>query len=191
MAHNFISPAKIFNIHKSFLCHYSTFFEEHFKDTAVDTCEVQLSSQEAKCFSILVNWLYYQRIEDEDAAPLGMRDMAHVWKLAGDFQITSLENMAIDRIHDRFQADEWVWTDAVCIAQQELLSKRATAKRLVVNAMVATKDEEKFDKCFESRDFRSLRGDVARALKKSQLGGLSSSVSEASDYYFSTPATKK
>jgi len=120
-----------------------------------------------------------------------MRDIVHVWKLAGDFQITSLENMEIGRIHDRFQADEWDWTDAVCIAQQELLSKRAIAKRLVVNAVVATKDVEKVDKCLESKYFRALRGDVARALKKRQLDGLSSSIGEASDYYLSTHATKK
>ena len=120
-----------------------------------------------------------------------MLDMAHIWKLAGDFQITSLENMAIDRIHDQFRADEWDWTDAVCIAQQELLSKWAAAKRLVVNAMVATKDGEKFEKCMKSKEFRALRGDVARALKKSQLDGLPSSIGEASDYYFPTAATKK
>ncbi|PVH78673.1 hypothetical protein DL98DRAFT_590024 [Cadophora sp. DSE1049] len=108
--HSTITPAKLFAIHESFLCHYSLHFAKHFKDSNVDTYSVRLSSDEVKCFSSLVDWPYYQRIEDEDGAPLCTRDLILLWKLACDFEIASLENTVIDRIHGRFVFDDWTKT---------------------------------------------------------------------------------
>ncbi|KAK0104901.1 hypothetical protein ONS95_005166 [Cadophora gregata] len=181
---------KVFNIHRSFLCHYSSYFAKHFNSSDVDDHNLRLLPRVVKIFSSLVNWLYYQRIENEDGGDLHTGELLHLWKLACQFQVVLLENMVIDKIHERLLLDDWAERE-VYWATAELASERPSAKKMFIDAMIATKDGAKFDTCINSDSLRSLQGDIAQALKKSQLDGLPPSLGKASDYYFSASAETK
>lgn len=83
-----------FRIHKNYLCHYSPYFEAAFNGRFIEgeTQVLELEDTEPRIFGIFVNWLYVQKITDEDGQLASCSDCINLWILADKILVPSLQN---------------------------------------------------------------------------------------------------
>lgn len=93
-----------FTVHKLFICQYSPFFDAAFNGDFEEgaTQELDLPDTDPSAFSILVDWLYTQRVtpiqSDGDENPELTR-LIKLWILADRFLIPRLQNETLAAMH--------------------------------------------------------------------------------------------
>ena len=68
-----------------------------------DAEPITLDDVEACTFGLFVNWIYYQKIRNEDGKLPGLIDLAKLWALGERFEIVALQNSTMDHIRDEVQ----------------------------------------------------------------------------------------
>jgi hypothetical protein len=87
-----------FLIHKDFICYYSEFFAVAFNGQFKEgqTQSMTLDDIDPEAFALLVDWLYYQRIESDG---IDLPTLARLWIMGGRFLLPAVQNSAIDSIY--------------------------------------------------------------------------------------------
>ena len=82
-----------FSIHKNFICHYSPYFNAAFNGSFIEG-ETQSLDMEAnpRVFSVFVNWIYSQKLEEEDIEDLDSDAQFQLWILADRLLVPKLQN---------------------------------------------------------------------------------------------------
>ncbi|KAG4419610.1 hypothetical protein IFR04_007207 [Cadophora malorum] len=92
-----------FIIHKSFLVHYSPFFQSAF-ETRFNTGSIQsmkLENVTPEVFGLIQHWVYLQKLPSPPLEAPSLENLAKVWLAAEHFQIQALLNHASGAICDR------------------------------------------------------------------------------------------
>jgi hypothetical protein len=96
-----------FNIHKNILCYYSRYFTAELNDgnpSLEGNPElITLTDVQTSTFGLFLNWIYYQKIRDEEGELPGLIDLAKLWAFGQRFEITALQNTTMDHIRDEVQ----------------------------------------------------------------------------------------
>lgn len=185
---------KVFTIHKSFVCHYPPVFKKIFEDPLNETHSLRLGRSQIAAFSHLVHWLYYQTIQGEDGTTLTSLQLFWLRNLAVRFDIISLENMVIDKLHEFLAGDNWsVNYYSILKSAFHPVTNHPwhAARKMLVDVLAATRDMAKFDECISATIGTGALQEVVQALKKYHLEGLEPGLRPASDYHVPVPAAKK
>lgn len=93
-----------FNIHQNILCHYSDFFAKKLtsaeRSLEVNTETITLEDVNPSTFGLFLNWIYYQKIRNEQGKRPGLIELAKLWALGEQFEMASLQNATMDLIRD-------------------------------------------------------------------------------------------
>lgn len=90
-----------FTLHKNFIEHHSPFFKGAFKnDNFIEgqTQSMTITDVEQEEFGIFANWLYTQKLQNEDGQTPNLIMLAQSWILAERFLIPALQNQVMDEI---------------------------------------------------------------------------------------------
>jgi hypothetical protein len=87
-----------FDIHKSFVCYYSPFFDTTF---AAGSQTLAVLDLKPEVFSIFVHWIYFQELAYDENNPPSMDKLVDLWFLARKFQIPRLQNFALAAMDHR------------------------------------------------------------------------------------------
>ncbi|CAG8951813.1 hypothetical protein HYFRA_00005617 [Hymenoscyphus fraxineus] len=84
-------------IHKNIICKYSPFFEAAFNSNFKEgeTQRMELWEKSGDTFGIFVNWLYKQKIVDENGWVTSAETLIDLWLLAQRFLVPQLQNQAL------------------------------------------------------------------------------------------------
>jgi hypothetical protein len=88
-----------FVVHKSVICHYSSFFRKAFDRTFIEgqTQEMKLEDVDTDLFGILVNWCYSQKF-DHMERDITLVELGRLWTLGDRFLMPTLQNNAMASI---------------------------------------------------------------------------------------------
>jgi len=91
------------SLHRSLLCHHSTYFQEQFgDDSKQNEMKLELPESDPAAFELLVKWLYQGRIDDVSSMPADKKwDYADacqkLYVLCDKIKMPQLKNFAIDQ----------------------------------------------------------------------------------------------
>ncbi|KAH9210162.1 hypothetical protein DL95DRAFT_413204 [Leptodontidium sp. 2 PMI_412] len=176
---------KVFTIHKSFVCHYSPVFKKIFEDPLNETHSLRLGRSQIAAFSHLVHWLYYQTIQGEDGTTLTSLQLFWLRNLAVRFDIISLENIVIDKLHEFLAGDNWsVNYYSILKSAFHPVTNHPwhAARKMLVDVLAATRDMAKFDECISA----TIGTGVLRKLSKHSRSTTSRDWSQDSDQHPTT-----
>lgn len=93
-----------FSIHKNILCFYSQFFAQQLKNAEpsleVNPEPITLEDVDPSTFGLFCNWIYYQKIRNEQGKRPGLIELAKLWAFGETFQMAALQNSTMDLIRD-------------------------------------------------------------------------------------------
>jgi hypothetical protein len=64
---------------------------------------ITLEDADTSSLGLFLNWIYYQKIRNEEGKLPGLIDLAKLWVLGERFQMSSLQNDTMDHIRDEVQ----------------------------------------------------------------------------------------
>ncbi|KAF8852850.1 hypothetical protein BDZ45DRAFT_694719 [Acephala macrosclerotiorum] len=90
-----------FSVLKQLISHHSPFFEAAFDSNFIEgkTRAMVLVDVEPDIFSLLVNWLYLQKLQHSDGRPVVKLELAKLWNLAEYCLMPRLQNEAMPAIY--------------------------------------------------------------------------------------------
>jgi hypothetical protein len=99
---------------------------------------ITLEDVDSETFGLFLNWIYYQRIRNEEGTAPRLIELAKLWTLAQRFQITALMNATMDRLRDEVdyptQFEEFI--HFAYAAEQE--DKRGMLRKLAIARLAWT-----------------------------------------------------
>ncbi|KAH8590815.1 hypothetical protein B0O99DRAFT_744892 [Bisporella sp. PMI_857] len=97
-----IGNKKCFVLHKSFVTHYSPMLNASFNGPFSEglTQLIEYSTMSINAFGIFTDWLYSQKIASVDGSLPSVTDLIHLWILADNLIIPTLQNQTIQAISE-------------------------------------------------------------------------------------------
>jgi hypothetical protein len=93
-----------FVVHKCFLIHYSPVFNATLNGRFMesDTQSIDLFPISVEAFSIMVRWMYSQRLQDDEGHLPSAKELINVWILADNRKIPALHNQVLEALNESF-----------------------------------------------------------------------------------------
>lgn len=93
-----------FHVHQNILCFYSQFFarklETHEPNSKANPEPIILENVDPCTFGLFLNWIYYQKIRNEQGKLPKLVELAELWALGERIQNAALQNATMDHIRD-------------------------------------------------------------------------------------------
>ena len=93
-----------FDVHEKLLYYYSSFFVQKSKrvESSLDANPEPITLQDVdpSTFGLFCNWIYYQKIRNEQGSVPGLLELARLWVLGEQFQVPALQNAAMNKIRE-------------------------------------------------------------------------------------------
>lgn len=171
------------SLHRTLLCHHSTWFQKRVDDGKRDREEkVELHDDDPRAFELLVKWLYQGKIDDVSGMPMDRKwDYAdscqQLYVLCEKFNLPQLKNLAIDQFRKGcFEAGLVPGAEEMLPIYQK--TPRSSPFRKLVSQIAARqimdpeseKDASAYRQCFESNPDFAI--DVINAIKEESGGKL-------------------
>ncbi|KAG0649789.1 hypothetical protein D0Z07_3841 [Hyphodiscus hymeniophilus] len=96
--------SQTFSLHEKLLCYYSSFFSQKLKsaEPAFDANPgpITFHDIDPATFGLFCNWIYYQKIRNEQGKVPGLMELAKLWALGEQIQCGALQNTTMDIIRE-------------------------------------------------------------------------------------------
>jgi hypothetical protein len=131
---------RTFAVHKSLISHYSTFFKNAFTSVLVEgeSQMMTLEDVDSSAFGLVIHWLYTQDLKGgagDDAPSVFL--LAHIWSLAGRFNIPQLQNTTMENFQARLGSlDNWDrFLDVILYVYEDDKPKDSPLRKLAAQKM--------------------------------------------------------
>lgn len=97
---NEAAKMKSFPVHKSFICHYSPYFDTLLNCNSEPEIDSVAFEADPLVFNLFLEWIYTQKLPrmDDNAVDDNSYLLAHLWILAEKCEIPALQNQVIKRL---------------------------------------------------------------------------------------------
>lgn len=93
--------SKEFVVHKSFICHYSPFFDAAFNGRFAEgaTQSMLYPTHSLEAFGSFIDWIYSLKIEDGNGSTPCIQELVYLYVIADHLLIPKLQNQVLEKIN--------------------------------------------------------------------------------------------